>query len=414
MFEFKLIIRNKKWFLIFFLVLVWYLQSKIPLWRGHLEIDVWDYYNTISLFLKNQSFASLKGNEILPGGLLFFLFPLLLSINNFTYLNFLNSFVVLNLILLLLHFLVYEKNLSYFKLFPFLLILLVSGPILLFRFELFVSLIVILSILFWQKKRFFLSVLLLGIATTIKLYPIFFLPYFLYLGFINFKKEKQLTSTFFLLVYFFLGALLPLFIFTVFGGRIEQFIYSLSFHSEKPLSIESIFGSIFIIFNLALKGMPPPLLGTHGLWGLNWSSVKPQWLNLVSLFPLGFLYFYIFFKTKIKRQLSGSILFLIILFSLVFSKNLHPQYFFWFIFLMPFIKTKKGREIEFFKISFLVLITILLTQCLYPLLYTQLIEGFFKDGRGIEIFYLLLLRNISFLTLVIFSFHLIGVKKNLE
>lgn len=413
----KTVLREKKslilFILAFFVMTILFLQSKNPLWKGHLEIDIWDFYQTIGVYFKNRSFLSLKGNEILPGSLLFFFVPRVFCNGRGDYGSYLNGFIMVNFFLLGLHLWLYKKQTKFLNILLFLLIMLAYGPILFFRVELIVSFLVILSIYLWRKKQFILSTFSLGLAVGTKLYPIIFLPYYLLLCLSDKHRFKKL---FFCLIFFLGGFLLPILVFFLLGGNYQKLLYSLTFHSEKPFSIESLWGTVYTGVFLILEKKPPALFGGYGLWGLKPEGfdISQSFLNWFSLLPVIFFYLYIYFKKELRKTLKVSALFGIILLSVAFAKNMHPQYLFWFISLFPLLKIKKEGIGDYLILGSVILIIALLTQSIYPLLYTQFIQQFYGKGKQVEIFYLQLTRNICVLILLILSFKYLFIKKTIE
>ena len=59
------------------------------------------------------------------------------------------------------------------------LIILAAGPIILFRFDLLVMFLVVLSLITFRRNKFYLSGILLGAATITKIFPVILLPYFI-------------------------------------------------------------------------------------------------------------------------------------------------------------------------------------------------------------------------------------------
>lgn len=399
-------------FLTIFIFLILYLQTNISLWRGHLEIDVYVFFQRAESFLKHNSFAFLKDNEHLPGTLLFFLSPLIFFWQKFTYGSYLESFILINFGLISLHLALYKQQGGIRNLIYFLIIILISGPILLFRFELFVSLLVILTIIFWQKKRFFLAFLILGLVTTVKIYPILLLPYLFCILFKNklYKKMFISIASFLMGIFFIVG------VFFLMGGNLQKIITSLEFHSQKPVSIESIPGSFITAASLIIDKKPPFLIGGYGVWGIKTElfDFKPVFFNWFWILPLGIFYIYLFCHNEFNQKLKVGVIFWMILLFLVFSKNLHPQYIFWFITLLPLLKIKKEGNIDFLILFGFISIIALLNQCVYPLLYTDFIKIFYYNGQQIEIFFLQLLRNLAILALLIVSFKNIFIEKTIE
>ena len=409
--------KNKSGFLYlgvtFFVLLILYSQSLIPLWKGHLEIDIWDFYETTNVYLSNGSFKTLKGNEIMPGGLLFFFLPLIFSSSINNYHTYLGSFILVNLFILALLFLLYKRFGNVFACPIMALILLGLGPILLFRFDLIVCLLVILSIISFKKGQYFLSTLFLGLATGTKLYPIIFLPYYLL---VIFLPKYDFKKAFFALTAFLLGFSLPILGFVLLGGSLQKFIYSLTFHSRKPMSVESLWGTIYTGLNLLLFKKPPALFGEYGLWALKPKifNQSTNFLNWLSLLPVIVLYIYLLLKRQKLKKFRVSTLFLLTLSSLTMAKNLHPQYLIWPLSLFPFLHFKPRNQTSYLMLAAVIFIITLLTQYIYPLSYTSFIQTFYGRGLEKEIFYLLVIRNILLVLLLYKSIYYIIVKKTLS
>jgi len=212
----------------------------------HLQVDIVVFYNRANFFLQNLSLEHLANNEYQPGALLFFiLLSPILSINN-SFDTFKLAFFAANILLLFLASIIPAKTVGWMGIAVFGLILLFTGPIILFRFDLLAALVVNLSFYFWLKDKKILSFVILSIATQIKVYPIIFLPYLLFLSF----KNKGIKVAFGHLLCF-LGSLiifLSLFI-LIFDARLADIINALDFHAKKPLGIESVYATVLLLLN---------------------------------------------------------------------------------------------------------------------------------------------------------------------
>lgn len=393
---------------VFFVTLVvftiLFLQTIIPLWRNHLIVDIWFYFQRAEHFFNYQTLSNLTNNEHLPGALFYFFIPSVVFFSAKTLDAYTWSFFLLGLIFLAFHLFLYKKINGYLGVLIFLAILLFSGPILLFRFELVVSLLVLLSIYFFKKKRPFWSSLFLGIATTVKVYPILVLPYYL-LIFFKKRKFKKLIIT---LIFFLLGVGVVIGAYFLIGSSLKELSGSFDFHAKKPLGLESPLTTPLIIFYRYQHHQLPRLIGAYGVWGID-IDFLPVNLNFFNLLPLAMVflfYLFLYFSKSLSKNFKTQIVFLIFLIFLFFSKNLNPQYLFWAFSLLPIIEigNKKKEENWSFLILFTALVILLLTQYVYPVLYTSLINSF---SAGIQTFnsvvYLLFLRNFLTLFLLIIS-----------
>ncbi|MBU1500179.1 DUF2029 domain-containing protein [Patescibacteria group bacterium] len=383
------------------LILIFF-QAQNPAWNRHLQTDVWIWYERVTNFFQHQSFNGLKDNELLPATLLYVFLPALASGWSVApYFLYLKATLWVNLLILLGHFIAGTDKHRLLKICLFSILVLAFGPISLFRFDGAATLLVILGLIFWLKQKFSLSGLALGLATGIKIYPVIFLPYLLLLN----RKRPVLLQRFIL---FYLAALLaPVLIFFALGGRWEQVVSSLAFHGNKYVSIESLPASLLTGLSLLKFHQPPPLLAGYGVWGIDLSfitNLKLQFFNLIWLLPVGGFYLYLWAKKGSLKKLNFDIIFCLTLIFLVFSKNLNPQYIWWFLSLYPFLK--------FNPLSFILLIFIcIFNQLVYPLFYTQFLEDFYRYNQHYQIFYCLLLRNLLIVALTVVSLRSVLVKR---
>ena len=393
-----------------------YFQALNPLWKGHLEVDTWIWYQRVEYFYKNNfSFVGLKNSEFLPATLLFLFAPIVfLNSSSLNYSSYLKGALCLNLFILFFHFCFYKKERGSLQAIFFLIILLSLGPIMLFRFDGFVTLLILLTLWFWRKKNFSLSGFFFGWATAIKVFPVIFLPYFLLV--LRSDKKQRLQIIPFLL-FFIIAGFLSLLIFFLIGGSVEQVFEALGFHSLKYVSIESVPGVFLTGASLLVAHKPLTLVRGYGVWGINSELINILGLNFFNylwMLPIFLFYLFLTIKKEFTKNLNIGVLFCLTILFLVFSKNLHPQYIFWFIALFPFLKVKEGGEFDYFLMFFFIIIISFLNQNVYPLLYTNFLEQFYSRGKEIEIFYLQFLRNLSIILLLIFSFKAIFLKKSLE
>ncbi|MDZ7587451.1 MAG: glycosyltransferase 87 family protein, partial [Patescibacteria group bacterium] len=229
----------------FFILFIVYRLAFNPLWRGHLEIDTWNYFLKVEDFIKTKSLLTTIGNEILPATTLFLLIPsFFVSKTPFFYANYLPIFFYLIILTLIYHIFLSAKYGSINQAMLFTLLTFFFGPILLFRFDALAALLVVLSLIYFHQQKFSLSALIFGLVTSIKIYPIIFLPYLL-LILLTRRRFKLIISY---LINFCLGFTLPVLVFFFLGGQYSQIAEGLEFHALKPVSIESLPGSLMTLF----------------------------------------------------------------------------------------------------------------------------------------------------------------------
>jgi hypothetical protein len=390
---------NKLIFVGVALLLIW-LAARLPLWNNHLQVDIWVWWERIDYWFKQASFAGLEGNEILPLTLLYLFVPtFLIPVGWLSYANYLPAALLINLTVIAAHFYLVNKyapkNLVFLA-----AVVIALGPILLFRFDALVTLAVLLSLLAFRQEKFVQSGFYLGLAAGMKVFPIIFLPYLL----LVLLSKKQIRSVFLMLIYFGEALIIPALIFSLLGGNWDQILTALNFHNLKLISVESLAGSVITGWSLLTQGVPPAPLAGNGIWAVAGPAAL---FNRLWLIPVGLIYYFIWRQKRYLRSFSWQVPYSLMLTFLIFSKNLNPQYVWWFICLAPFVNLSR-------KTWGLILIIALTNQLVYPLFYTQLIEGFYQNNRDYWVYYLLLLRNFGILLLTVFSFGRLLNPKHLD
>lgn len=373
--------------LILFIVtlsLLWW-QARQAIWNTHLQVDIWVQWERLSYWLSHgRSFAGLMGNEILPATLLYVFTPIaLIPIGWLSYQSYLPAMLLINLIIIVLHWVLVEnKNI-------FLLSLLFLGPILLFRFDALVTLMVILAFVSFEDKKYLQSGFWLGIATGMKVYPVIFLPY-LAIILMKQKRSKELLR---LIICFLEALLIPAIIFVMLGGNLDQIGSMLAFHNQKLISIESLPGSLITGWSLLVAGIPPQMLPGNGIW----SVAGPAALfNRLWMVPVLFVYWGVWRDRRLIEKFSWAVPSCLIMVFLIFSKNLNPQYLWWFMAFLPFVKADKW-------IWGLTLSSALLNQLVFPLFYTTFTNNFYLYNQSYWIYFLLLLRNLCLVAVAYLS-----------
>lgn len=398
-------LKSKTFIIILFVITVSFLLFLAfqQAWRYHLEVDIWGFYfPRLEHFLKTLSFANLGPNEYLPGAMIFFLFPgIVFFVLQYTWQNYLIGLFFINIILIAAHLLTLRKFSSFAPII-FLTILFFAGPIILYRHELFVSIFIILSVYLLLRERTFFSGFFLGIATLIKIYPIFLLPYFLIYLFFKFNFKKSFTE----LKGFMTGSF-SLIILYLSVGSVEEIKSALMINSIKPLHAESVWASFIEIFSKITGNGWVPGLGSNGIFGIdpNYINLPLNFYNYFWIVPMSIFYAYILYQhlsNKIK-SFKTEYLFLIILLFTIFSKIITPQYLFWFILIFPLFKIQKSNYLIISTLFSIILLILMFTQYLYPLNYSQLLGIFFVSGQREDLFYVLFVRNLLLIFLFVLT-----------
>ncbi len=355
--------------------LMW--QARQDTWNYHMQVDVWVFWERVEYWLgHNHSFAGLTGNEILPSTLIYVFTPLALIPDGWAdYNNYLPVMILVNLVVIGLHsILVKKKNMLFVS-------LLFLGPILLFRFDATVTLLILLACNAFVKEKYEISGVWLGLATGMKVFPVIFLPYMVMV----LVRQKKLEKLLRLLVYFGEALLLPVALFMLLGGSLGQIGESLAFHGQKLISIESVPGSMITGWSLLVRGWPPSMIPGNGIWAVEGPA---EFFNRFWMLPIGWLYYTVWRTKSLSVKFDWRVPVNLVLIFLVFSKNLNPQYVWWYMALLPMIEADRV-------VWALTLGVALLNQLVYPVFYTTLIDNFYQHNEQHWIYYLLVLRNMG-------------------
>jgi hypothetical protein len=381
--------RHLVWiFLILVLGILVYLGSLKP-YREHLLYDVSVYYQRSLYFFENSNLTGIP-NEYLPVASTYFITFSPIFFYSHSLDDFEKIFVLGNcLLLLLLGFIIYrEKGRLALWLFSFLLLF--AGPIVLYRFEVLVILAMILAMLRFQKHDYFGSSVMLSLGLLVKLYPLLLLPYFLILTF----KQKGLKVSMNYLAVFLLTAMgITLFYFFITQTSLTELVFSLDFHKDKPVGLESSMGGLHHLYQYIQTGQGAPIVARHNTWGIDdaYLLLPMPVLTYLWIFPVSFLYLWLLFS----KQKSDIFIFVIAFLSsfFVFSKLFTPQYWLWILFLLPFLQLNKSKII-WLVIGFASLATAI-TQFIYPLHYFDFLGYFYSENKGYEYLFWIYLVEIT-------------------
>lgn len=365
-------------------------QANIFAWKYHLQVDVdGQYFSIARAFADDLSLKNLGYNEYLPGAVLFFtlLSPVLAFSQNPEHFHlFLFS---INILLIVALALIYKKAVGNIGVLTFLLLLFAGGPIIFYRFELYISLVLILSLFIWSKGKEGLSFFLLGVGASIKIFPVLLLPYFLFLSMKKHGLKKTLSNLFLFLT----GALTPIFIYLSLNGSIPSIKSALEIHAKKPVHIESIWATLLTLHSKFSTGLYAQGQGEWGIFGIaKAATIGPLFFyNYFWVVALFIVYVFVWRKIRQGEPYSHLMAAVIILIFLITSKILTGQYLYWLALVFPLIVPVKKT---WWKITLIVIVEVfLITQFIYPLHYNELLGCFYQVGACEEYFWILALRN---------------------
>lgn len=372
----------------FFVSLFLILLGGHPEWSHHLSGDVSYYYSIASYYFANHTLLGFTQTLLYPPAAnLFFL-----SLPSFSFNSFLVSLFLVNSFLIIVLSWLYRRVATKEARWQLLSLILFAGPLVIFRFDLFIILLLVLSILSFQKERYSLSGFLLGTAAAAKIFPIIILPYYLFLLLNKRTPLIKVTVSFIIAL-----AIWSLTYIGVTGAEPSSILAGFNFNLTKLVHIESIPGSILTITTFLQYGKILPIEFANGVWGLPfyYTFGHPRIFQYLPAAALGLVYLLFFlFRRKFPAKLDIRAIVLLILVLICTTQVLSPQYLLWPIFLLPLLTTSDRWNL------FLSALILILTQDVYPVHYDALIFPFYLGGgQYSEIFLVLTLRNLLVLVL---------------
>lgn len=377
------------------IIIVLVLLAFHPAWYFHLQTDINVYFARANYFLQNSSFRGLVGNEYQPGALIFFIAasPILFVSNTFQ--SYLWSLFSLNILLILILAYLYKIYGDIKNIFIFVLILLFTGPIILFRFDLYVMSTLVASFFLFKKDHRILATAVLAYASIIKIFPVIFLPYYLIIEY----KNRGLKESVGIFLVFLLSYISYLAVFSrATAMNFPQILGSFGFIANTPIHTESLWGTLTTLFWLIVSGEFAKGAGSWGIFGIAPEyQLGPLWFyNYFWLIPLSVFYLWLFFKFKDKKCVFDiNVCLLIALLFLLFSKILHHQYLLWFMLLLPLVSWSEIlTHVRWIILIFLTLLMTFVNQYIYPLHYSDWVFQLYVNGTYSYLFWLVALRNL--------------------
>lgn len=383
--------KNSFLLLVLIVVLIFY-QALTPFWMPHLASDVNNYYFKAEYFLQNGNLTNLPVNEYQPGAIFYLMIfsPVL---------NWMNAIESYRLAMMLGNAL-FILGIGWFYLRKrgergmviYSLLICSIGPLLLYRFELLVVSLFIFSLHFWSLSKPQMAHFFLGLATTVKVYPIILLPYFLL---VTYRKEAFGGVVKGFLSYI-VGLILPVIVYVYFFKvSFASILDGLTFHGNKPIDTEGIWSVLHTTYYLLTQGAFPVAAPSWGINGITGEfTIGPIWFyNSLWLVVIGIIYLWIFLKKKLWEKFNVKLVILILLLFLSFSKVMAPQYLIWVILLLPLLNINDLKRKFWVKNLILAFLIMILYQIIYPLNFDEWLAAFHNRGFS-NLFWVNLLRNL--------------------
>jgi len=379
------------------LVLLLWSRASDPRWLGHLQIDPVVFQTRAVSFLEHSSWAQAGTNEYQPGALWFFVATACGLDDPRKFDDFRFALLTANALLLCLHILLAavfgEKHT------PWVMMILAAatGPILLYRFELLVSLLVLTGWLFWRRGHFNTCGFFMGLAMATKIYPILLAPLLLFGAWIFGKLRKGISSMF----AWALGLFGMTFSLLIFGAQSQELMSAIRFHINKPFGIDGTLGSLVPILQnlLDIPLRMAPRNGIHGfdsdLGGLATTAITWMWFPIA----LGVIAL-ILRKQRIEGYPNAGDLFVLLGVFVGFGKLMAPQYTWWALSLLPFAPALWLTRKQWIAVLVLLIASLLLGQIVYPLNYSEFIKSFAGNPMGNPLFWINSVKNLMWLAAV--------------
>ena len=350
-------------------------------WIGHLRIDPVVYQARASAFLDSGSWAGLGTNEYQPGALWFFAGVGAVALDRGDFDSFLRALFAANLFLLCVHLAIAAGCGGRKAAWQMLLFAAAAGPILLFRFELFVTALVLGAWALWRRDRFALAGLLLGAATATKVYPVLIFPLFMASAWRCGGWRKCARAG----VSWAAGGAAVVGTLVACGGAWSDVVGALRFHFDKPFGIDGALGTLLPIWQ-SLLGAPLRMAPRNGVYGFDpdpWPIPVAafEWLWLAAVLWVLWL---LLRRCGWRSWSETGALFVVVGLFVGLGKLMTPQYAWWAVSLLPLASPGWFRRGESAALAALLVACLLAGQFVYPLNYSEFIacfEGAFLSNR---------------------------------
>jgi len=376
-------------------------QAGSELWYSHLVVDPVVYWHRAASFHDGGgSWAQMGMNEYQPGALWFFASVMAVAGGKCEFDTFFPVLLWTNIVLLVAHVLLARVFVSVRAAWLTLFFAVLVGPILLCRFELLVSLLVLGAWLLWRRAFFLSAGFLLGAATATKVYPLLLVP----LLCIAAWRESGPVRGIGALAAWTAGGLAVTGALMATGGSIDGILASLQFHFDKPFGVEGLLGSGIPLLQ-GLLGIPLRLAPRNGIHGFEsdlgaLATLLLEWCWLPAVAAIVWI---ILRQPRAERCADPAAIFVLIGAYVLLGKLTAPQYAWW---ALPFLALASKRWMSQTRWIFLLSLlafSLVLAQSVYPLNYSEFLECFRGDYLRNRIFWLNLAKNVFWLAALVIA-----------
>ena len=289
----------------------WPLYQKFGFYQG----DIWYFFTFYGNQIKNNFFFQIEYpvGYILMHKLAFWISLNILGQDSYQSFLVANAFLIIPVLLALIIIIYKIANIisvNHKSILPFLILspsLLIYSNI---NYDIFPTFLVTLALFFVLKNKYSLSLLLLALGTTIKLYPIFLVPVFLMIIQNKTKRFMPIVKSLAIFLITFLIINLPFYIYNANYWFYPYIYQAINPEKNDPTTIS------YYLFNLT---------------GLR----NYQSLVMIVLVIISWMVSYLFYKNNLLSPKNIVILTFLTCLSLVVGNHIYvPQYILWFL---PFV-----------------------------------------------------------------------------
>lgn len=375
------------------------IQAHTALWGTHLSPDLGEYAIRAHKYLEGR----LTGSEYPPLAVLFFLVPTFLERFG---MSFVSTIQTLDMMLIGLHMAILDQVQGRASSLLFGVLMLAAGPIVLFRFELLVSLLVLMTWWAWTRQRPRLAGALLALAALTKLYPIVLAPLLLRTPTPD-RRWQPLPVA----IGFAAAGFVVLMLYGLNGDPLSIFRDVASFHQAKPVALESVTAAAAITGTVMVTGQPPRSVNEYGIHGLP----LPGWLRLIPLAGLLVTWGWIFVRARDGTFPDESARFVLagqgVLLAVVFWSTLfQPQYLLWPLALTALVPACGGRPRRLLAYAAAYATVLLTEQVIYPCQYTRFLDWFYRGTPGGDLLLALIVGKVALTALFCLALTDLGLR----
>jgi hypothetical protein len=382
------------------LAVMWVLWMQVhdPRWQSHIVVDPVVYWQRATSFHAHEgSWSGLEMNEYQPGALWFFAAIGAVTGAPGEFEPFLRGLFIVNLLLLAAH--VALARACGPALAPWLMLLfaLLTGPLLLCRFELLVSLLVLAAWACWARGHWSPSAFMLGIATATKIYPVLLVPFLA----ASAGTQAGWRCSLRIALWWAAGGFVVLGTSGLWGSEWKDVRAALDFHFDKPFGIEGLLGSGIPLVQWWL-GIPLRMAPRNGIYGFesDLGSVATFLLQWGWVAAVAGIFLLLWRRGRPALWAEPGVLFVLFGWYVVLGKLMAPQYTWWAV---PFLALTEPAWLgPRRRIAVIVLVAggLILGQIVYPLNYSEFLAGFNGEYLRNRMFWLNLVKNLLWLAAI--------------